>query len=138
MWWGAAIAGHRRSSATAGGACDVGPDEIERWLCGPAAPGPSLDDMASVFGLSFDAAEGSSDIASAPHRLRFTLAVLRDAFPDDGAARRWLRAPDAERGGVSPLDLLLSGRVEQLEELAVREWKRRLAAAGAPPIGAGV
>jgi enoyl-CoA hydratase/carnithine racemase len=95
----------------------VRPDEFERWLCDPSAPVASLDDVASAFGLSFDAPAGA-DAGPPPHRFRFTLAVLRDTFPDDGAVRRWLRAPAAELGGQRPLDLLLSGRVVLGEEAA--------------------
>ena len=99
-------------------------EELERWLCGPESPVPSLDSMASLFGLCFDAPV--CDAATLPHRLRFTVAVLRDAFPTDAAARRWLRAPTVELGGERPLDLLLRGHVEQLEELAIDAWNRPL------------
>ena len=107
-------------------------DELAEWLYGPMPTAPSLDDMASVFGLSFDALEtGTHDAGMLPpRRLRLTLVVLRDAFPDDGAIRRWLRTPDATRGGERPLDLLLRGRVAQLELLAVREWNSRHPAGG--------
>jgi hypothetical protein len=96
-------------------------EQLERWLCDPLAPVPSLDDLTSVFGLSFDA---PTDIRAGalPHRLRFTLALLRDTFPDDGAARRWLRAPAPALGGRRPLDLLLLGEIERLEALAVGAW----------------
>lgn len=98
-------------------------DDLERWLCDPAGPAPSLDDLASAFGVSFDTPT-SSNAGALPRRLRFTLAVLRDAFPNDGAVRRWLRMPVAERDGERPLDLLLGGHIDQLEELAIREWNR--------------
>jgi hypothetical protein len=99
----------------------VRPDELERWLCDPAAPAPSADDAACTLGLSFDAAP-REDAAALLRRLRFTIAVLRDAFPNDGGVRRWLRTPAAALGGRRPLDLLLRERIDQLEELAVREW----------------
>ena len=108
--------------ATAG----EGSRDLERWLCDPTAPLPSLDDLACAFGVSFDTADafaGGADDAL-PSRLRLTLAVLRDAFPDDGAVRRWLRAPAAELDGDRPLDLLLRGCIDRLEELAIREWRR--------------
>ena len=108
----------------AGRRADVGPDQLRRWLCDPAAPVPSLGDMASAFGLCFDSMTGAYGDAPPPHLLRFTLAVLHDTFPTDGAIRRWLRAPSAELSGQRPLDLLLCGDIEQLEELAVREWNR--------------
>ena len=99
-------------------------DQLARWLFRDAPRVPTLDDMASVFGLSFDA-EGADVPETPPERLLFTAAVLRDAFPDDGAVRRWLRTPDPERDGQRPLDLLLVGRAGELETLAVREWNRR-------------
>jgi hypothetical protein len=104
----------------AGSVARVRREELERWLCGPGSAVPSLDAMASLFGLCFDAPAG--DAATLPHRLRFTVAVLRDAFPSDGAVRRWLRSPTAELGGERPLDLVLRGHVEQLEDLAVAAW----------------
>ena len=97
-------------------------EELERWLCGPGSPVPSFDGMASLFGLCFDAPV--CDAATMPHRLRFAAAVLRDAFPTDAAVRRWLRTPAAELDGERPLDLLLRGHVERLEELAVDVWNR--------------
>jgi hypothetical protein len=105
-----------------GRARSVHVEQLERWLCDPTAPVPTLDDLTSVFGLSFDT---PTDIRAGalPHRLRFTLAVLRDTFPDDGAARRWLRAPAVALGGRRPLDLLLAGEIERLEALAVGAWE---------------
>ena len=97
-------------------------DQRARWLFRDAAYVPTLDDMASVFGLSFEAPGPDDASAVSPRRLALTLAVLRDVFPDDVAARRWLRSADEERGGVRPLDLLLDGRVEELEALVVRQW----------------
>ena len=99
-------------------------DELEAWLCNAATPAPSPDDLAAAFGLSFDAPEGEVRDVPPSHRLRFLLAVLRDAFPTDGAVRRWLRSTDVGRGTQRPLDLLRAGHVEQLEQLAVREWNR--------------
>ena len=127
-WPMATLAAHLGRPSTAGhGAEGVRHDELARWLCAPATPSPSLDDMACVFGLSFDTPGADAGGGLPPHRLRLTLAVLRDAFPTDGEVRRWLRAPDAARGGQRPLDLLLAGRAAELEALAVREWNRRLA-----------
>jgi hypothetical protein len=105
----------------AGRAGSVHVAQLERWLCDPIAPVPSLDDLTSVFGLSFDAPTDIR-VGALPHRLRFTLAVLRDTFPDDGAARRWLRAPSTLLGGRRPLDLLLAGEIDRLEALAVGAW----------------
>lgn len=126
--WAASVAYTNASSCDERDApATVRRDDLERWLGDPGRP-PSLDEMASVFGLAFDPPDADAPPAE---RLRFTFAVLRDAFPDDGAVRRWLRAPGAERGGELPLDLLLSGRVERLEELAVLAWNRRRLDGGA-------
>jgi len=116
----------RRSSESAAPPhpAELRAEELESWLCDPAAPAPSLDDLASAFGLAFDAPETDAPSLPPSQRLRFLLAVLRDVFPADGAVRRWLRTADATRGAERPLDLLLGGRVEQLEALAVREWNR--------------
>lgn len=102
-------------------------DELERWLCGPDTPIPTRDVIASVFGLAFDAPT-IADAGPSPLQLRFTLTVLLDTFPTDGAVRRWLCEPVATLGGRRPLDLLRDGRVGMLEELAVDEWNRGSAA----------
>ena len=104
----------------------VGAEKLERWLCGPDAPPSSLDRIAAAFGVPMATARPLED--SAVERLRFTLMVLRDAFPDDWEMRRWLREPSMELEGIAPLDLLLRGSVDQLEALAVIAWNRRSAA----------
>ena len=93
----------KRGSANARGAYYLRPGELERWLCGPRSPALSLDDLASVFGLWFDSpADAAADRLL--RRLRFTIAVLRDAFPDDAEARRWVRSPIPGLGARRPLD----------------------------------
>jgi hypothetical protein len=127
-WRWRGVAAHQsRPSATDREVGGLRPDELERWLCGSAVPVPSAGELAAAFGIPFDAPAGVHG-RTPPHRLRFTLAVLRDAFPDDGAVRHWLRAPSPELGWQRPLDLLLSGRITQLEEFVVREWNRLPAA----------
>ena len=111
------------------GAGGVSAAELERWLYAPRSAPPSLDDVATAFGLSLDALaeRPPSRLADAApraltERLRLTLAVLRDVFPTDGAVRRWMRAPIGALDGDRPLDLLLRDRVEELERIAVAAW----------------
>jgi hypothetical protein len=95
--------------------------ELKRWLAGPGEASPSLNDLASVFGLSFDP---GSYVRAEPEQLRFTFALLRDAFADDGAARCWLRTASPV-DGHRPIDHLLGGRIGPLEELAAHQWNSR-------------
>src|SRR5687768_673492 len=98
--------------------------ELETWLCGPDAPTPSPAEIAAVLGLPLDTIADTTLLRSG-HRLRalcFTLAVLRDVYPDDCDIRLWLLAPRGELGEKCALDLLREGRTDRLEELAVREW----------------
>jgi hypothetical protein len=97
--------------------------ELERWLGGDGAALPTMGDVATLLGVPPVAAR-----AFAP--VRFTVAVLRDVFPDDGLVRRWLRAPRAEFDGLSGLDLLWAGNAGAVERLAVREWHDAGATAG--------
>ena len=89
--------------------------ELEAWLCGDDAPRPTAAEVASLVGAPIG--EGCA-------RLRFTLALLRDALPDDALVRHWLRTPRAELGGRTGVDLLRAGALEVVEELALREWHR--------------
>lgn len=115
--WHAREAGHGSDGARHGASAA----ELARWLLDPAAPAPSLEDLAVAFGLHLRAPQGASPSAL-PRRLHFALAVLRDTFPDDAAVRRWLRRPAAFLGGERPLDALLHGRIDRLEAVAVRAW----------------
>ena len=105
---------------------EVGGDRarmLEQWLCDPALPAPTLDEVRGAFGVRF----GDRDAADAERlamQLRFSLAILRDVFPTDEKVRRWLRAPRLELGGERPLDLLLAARIARLEQCALHEWSR--------------
>ena len=88
--------------------------ELEAWLCGDDAPLPTAAEVASLLGAPVGGGA----------RLRFTLALLRDALPDDALVRRWLRTPRAELGGRTGVDLLRAGATDVVEELALREWHR--------------
>ena len=100
--------------------------KLELWLCGPDAPIPTPAEIASLLGVSLDAI-GDTTLLRAADRLRavrFTLAVLRDVFPDDDEVRSWLRTSRSEFGELCGLELLLAGRMRAVEDLAVREWHR--------------
>ena len=94
---------------------------LKRWLCDPATPAPTLEEIEDAFDVRFGAreAEEVDDLAS---RLQLTLAVVRDLFPTDAAVRRWLRAPQLKLGGERPLDLLLAARIARLEQCALHAW----------------
>ena len=94
---------------------------LKQWLCDPATPAPSLEEIEEAFDVRFGAreAEEAGDLAS---RLQLTLAILRDLFPTDAAVRRWLRAPQLKLGGERPLDLLLAARIARLEQCALHAW----------------
>ncbi len=88
-------------------------------------------EIADLLGVSLEVI-GDTTLLRVADRLcavRFTLAVLRDVFPDDDAVRRWLRTPRSEFGGRSGLELVLAGRLRAVEELAMREWHRPSVAA---------
>ena len=106
---------------------DLTAAELEQWLGVPRRAVPTWQDLASALGPSIDVVAGA---VSAPlaRRLRFTLAVLRDVFPDDVGVRVWLFTPHPGHGDERPLDLLHSGRIDLLEGLAVGEWNRLVAA----------
>ena len=97
--------------------------ELEMWLCGPDASAPTPAEIAATLGVPLDAI-GDTTLLRVADRLRavrFTLAVLRDVFPDDADVRRWLRTPRAEFGERSGLELLLAGRMRMFEDLVVCE-----------------
>jgi hypothetical protein len=98
--------------------------ELERWLCGDGATLPTIADVATLLGVSPAAARAFAAV-------RFTVAVLRDVFPDDGLVRRWLRTPRVEFGGLCGVDLLWSGQAGAVERLALREWHGEAAEASA-------
>ena len=100
--------------------------ELEGWLCGGDAPLPTPAEIAAVLGVALDTVEDTPllRVSSRLARVRFTIAVLRDVFADDLGVRWWLRLPRAEWRGRSPLELLLRGQTQPVEDLALREWHR--------------
>ena len=98
--------------------------ELERWLCGPDVPPHPPAFVAAALGLPSNilAETTFSRIASRVCSLRFTLAVLHDAFPDDADVAEWLASPHDELDGRSPTDALFAGRCAIVETLAVQAW----------------
>jgi hypothetical protein len=102
-------------------------DELEAWLCGGAgSTQPTADEIAAILGGPLGVVSGAPlrRVARRLDGVRFTVAVLRDAFGDDGEVRRWLLRPRGELGGLCGMDLLWAGQPAAVEELAVREWHR--------------
>ena len=106
-------------------ALDAG--ELEQWLGISRSPPPTWRELASALGPSIDVLAGDAS-ARLARTLRFALAVLRDVFPDDVGVRVWLYTPNPGNRDRRPLDLILSGRIDLLERLAVGEWNRLVAA----------
>jgi hypothetical protein len=100
--------------------------DLEQWLGEVNASGLAFSELTEVLHLVLDASRRSLAIADAGElrTLRFALAVLRDVFPTDADVRAWLSAPMSALSGRSPADLLSSGRVHELADLAVREWNK--------------
>lgn len=107
--------------------------QLESWLCGPDAPVPTPEEIVTLLGLSIEDVGDTTLLRTAARlrALRFVLAVLRDVFADDLSVRFWLRTPRPRLGGLCALDLLLAGRLDAVEEMAVREWHE--GSAGARP-----
>ena len=98
--------------------------ELERWLCPtdvlPLAPTA----IATALGLPVEAIADTTllRVATRVLSLRFTLALLRDAFAADVDVWSWLDTPHEELAGASPREMLLAGRVDVVEDLAVHAW----------------
>lgn len=100
--------------------------ELERWLCGPEERLPTPTAIAALLGVPLAQIADTTLLRTAA-RLRglcFTIAVLRDVFPDDRDVHDWLRRSRAELGGRAALDLIRAGRMAVVDELAVHEWHR--------------
>lgn len=52
----------------------------------------------------------------------FVLAVLRDIYDDEADVKRWLNTPHTQLGGVSAVDLMSSGRVNEVESALIAYW----------------
>ena len=108
-------------------------NELERWLCGPDTPPPRLAEMAEALGVPADVFADTTLFRTASRvcSLRFTLAVLNDAFVDDMDVWLWLETPRPELNGVSPRSAIIAGRGDQVADLAVETWNEALCMAGA-------
>jgi Rv2175c C-terminal domain of unknown function len=108
-------------------------NELEQWLCGPDSTPPSPAAIAAALGLSVTAFADTTLLRTAARirSLRFTLAVLHDAFASDTDVCRWLETPREELNGMSPRAALIAGRGSLVEELAVQTWNEDVRMAGA-------
>ncbi len=98
--------------------------ELEQWLCGPDMPPASPASVAQSLRLPSSVLADTTFVRTASRvvSLRFTLAVLRDAFADDCQMRQWLDTSRDELGGSTPAYALGAGRYESVETLAVQLW----------------
>ena len=98
--------------------------ELKTWLLGAHEAAPlSIPGVGTVLGVGPDAVPPAMR-----QSLRFVLAALRDIYVDELEVWLWLSRPRRDVGGVSPADLLLAGRVAELEALAVHEWNAHVTA----------
>ena len=99
-------------------------DELERWLCGPDVPPAPPCVIATALGLPTAELSDTTLLRTARRvrALRLTLAVLRDAFPDDADVREWLEAGHDALAGLAPLDAILAGRENAVADLAIAAW----------------
>jgi hypothetical protein len=107
--------------------------ELEQWLCGADTFPPAISEMAVALGVPVDAFADTTLFRTAARveAVRFTLAVLRDAFADDMDVWRWLETSRAELNGVSPRSALIAGSGEQVSALVVETWNESIRLAGA-------
>ena len=98
--------------------------ELERWLCGAERPGAGRVTIERGLDVPLVTFVESvlPEVPDERSQLRFTMALLRDIFSSDGAARRWLGSPQIELGGRRPLDLFATGQIADVEMLLVSEW----------------
>jgi hypothetical protein len=106
---------------------------LEQWLCGDPAPPPAPAMVAAALGLPAAEMTDTTFLRTAARvrSLRFTLAVLHDVFPVDADVWAWLQESRDELSGLSAREALLRGRVEYVEQLAVRTWNERATARAA-------
>lgn len=98
--------------------------ELERWLCGVDGAGEGRVCIERVLDVPLVTFVESvlPEVPDEPSQLRFTVALLRDIFCNDGDARHWLGSPHIELGDRRPLDLFAAGHIAAVETLLVREW----------------
>lgn len=108
-------------------------NELERWLCGPDAPPPTVLELADALGVPAEVFADTTLFRTSARvmALRFTLAVLHDAFPDDMDVWLWLESPRPELAGLSPRSALIAGKGDRVAELAVELWNESMSISGA-------
>ena len=108
-------------------------DELERWLCDHSALPPTPAVIAEGLGLPADELADTTLLRTEIRlrSLRFTLAILRDAFAADMDLWRWLESPRSELDGLTPRTALMLGREWEVELLAVETWNETICIAGA-------
>ena len=101
-------------------------NELAQWLGEHDSRSFALSEIAEVLHIVMDASRRSLALTGPAElrELRFAVAVLRDAFPNDNDVRAWLTTPAVDLDGAAPADLLSSGRVREFVDLAVAEWNR--------------
>jgi hypothetical protein len=90
--------------------------ELKAWLRGSHEP-ISTTEIGAFLGVEPYAIPHTS-----MHSLRFVIAALRDTYVDDLDVWLWFVRPRGDLGGARPADLLLAGRMAELEAAAVRQW----------------
>lgn len=108
-------------------------DELEQWLSEDRAYRLSPVEIAQVLGLPADELSDTTLLRaeSRVRVLRFTLAVLQDAFACDLDLWRWLEMPRRELGGLTARAALVERLEGEVEYLAVQTWNAHISMAGA-------
>jgi hypothetical protein len=91
--------------------------ELKAWLLGADEHPIPTRTIRGFLDLDPDAIPHASR-----RSLRFVLAVLRDIYVDELEVWLWFVRPRHELGDARPADLLLAGRIVELEALAVHQW----------------
>ena len=102
--------------------------ELEQWLYSNEVTPPTPAAIASSLGLPFEEVADTTLLRTAARllSLRFTVAVLQDAFPADNSVQGWLDRHRKELDWMSARQALLAGRTDIVEELAIRTWNTRM------------
>jgi hypothetical protein len=94
--------------------------ELKMWLRG-SHEAISAPEIRELLGVEPDAIPQAS-----LRSLAFVLAALRDTYADELEVWLWFVRPRRELRGECPTELVLTGRVTELEALAVDDWNRNL------------
>jgi hypothetical protein len=89
---------------------------LRAWLL-PSQPAVTEAELRAMLGLS------ASDLAvESRDAITFSLAILRDIYPDDGDVRRWLAAPRHGFGGTTAIELFRRGLHATVTAALVNAW----------------